>query len=55
MYTLSFKGTFKLLFVEHVTLLQNWGEKLVPIFPLISLNLRSVLDKEDLIEATSLY
>ena len=25
MYTLSFKGTFKLLFVEHVTLLQNWG------------------------------
>ena len=55
MYTLSFKGTFKLLFVENITLLQNWGEKLVPILPLISLSLKSVLNKEDLIKATSLY
>lgn len=55
MYTLPFKGTLKLLFVEHITLLQNGGEKLILILPLISLSLKSVLDKGDLVEATSLY
>lgn len=52
MYTLL-SDELILLFVEHITILKNWGEKFLSCHPL-TLSVKSVLDKGYFIEVTFL-